>query len=72
MARYRENEFKNELVRNVETFDDLVDLVDEAKRKSTSASAHKVLDKILSIIESRRIDSFNVIQKINRVKHEDN
>jgi len=68
MARYRENEFKRELVRNVETFDDLTDLVNEAKRKSTSVSAHKVLDKVLSIIEGRRIDSFNVIQRISKTK----
>jgi len=66
MARYRENEFKRELIRNVESFDDILDLLGEVKRKSSSASAHKILDKILSIIQIRRVDSFNVIQKINR------
>lgn len=63
MARYRENEFKVELIRNVETFDDVINLLNEAKRKTTSKSSHKILDSILSIVSTRRIESFRVIQK---------
>ena len=66
MTRYRENEFKKELMRNLEAFDDVINLLDEAKRKSTSKAAHKVLDSILSIISTRRIESIKIIQPLNK------
>lgn len=64
--RYREAEYKKALEEIVESFDDIVDLVNEAKRKTSSKSSHTVLEKVLKIIESKKNDTFRLLQSVGR------
>jgi len=67
MARYRENLYKEELENAIEAINDIVDLVNEVRRKTTSKSAHKVLDGILSITTARKESASELLKKVGRV-----
>ena len=65
--RYRENIYKQEFEHCIVAFNDIIDLVNEAKRKSKSKSAHKVLDHILSIVAARKESASELLdKKMNR------
>ena len=64
--RYREQIYKKELESAIEVINDISDLVDEVKRKTSSKSAHKVLDKITTIIESRKESAFEILNSLGR------
>ena len=66
MARYRENLYKEELENAIEAINDIVDLVNEVRRKTTSKSAHKVLDGILSITAARKESASELLKKVGR------
>ena len=64
MSRYRENIYKQELESSIVALNDIVDLVNEVKRKTTSKSAHKVLDNILSICKKRENGANSILNKL--------
>jgi len=64
--RYREQLYKKELEDAIEVINDISDLVDEVKRKTSSKSAHKVLEQITTIIEVRKESAFEVLNSLGR------
>lgn len=66
MSRYQETAYRKGLENAINTLDEILDLVEEVKRKTSSKSIHIILDQISKTAGDNRGKSFSIFEKIKK------